>query len=132
MPLIKWDDALFSVQNEELDNHHKKIVDLINELHSAMMKRTGMQTLPTILAELKSYVEYHFKAEEKLMLHAGYPQYSEHKQKHCDFINDLAALLQKHEWGNREVGIDTIEFLKAWLFKHIQLSDKKYVPYLNK
>lgn len=131
MPLIKWDDALFSVHNEELDSHHKKIVDLINQLHTAMMKRTGVQTLPVILAELKSYIDYHFKAEEKMMRLAGFPDYDEHKLKHSEFVDQLSQILQKHEWGSREVGIDTIELLKEWLFKHIQMSDKKYVPYLK-
>jgi hemerythrin len=132
MPLIKWDDSLFSVQNEEFDKHHKKLVDLINELHSAMMKRTGKEALRVILIELKKYTEYHFKAEEKQLLLVNYPDFESHKKQHTDFVQELETLIRNYEWGKREVGIDTMEFLKEWLFKHIQMSDKKYTPYLKK
>jgi hemerythrin len=132
MPLIKWDDALFSVQNEEFDNHHKKLVDMINELHSAMMKRTGKEALKEILWELKKYTEYHFKAEEKQLLLVNYPDFENHKKQHTDFVQELEILIRNYEWGKREVGIDTMEFLKEWLFKHIQMTDKRYVPYLKK
>lgn len=132
MPLIKWDDALFSVNHAEFDNHHKKLVDLINELHSAMMKRTGKEALKEILLELKKYTEYHFKAEENQMITANYPDFENHKKQHSDFVKELENLIQSYEWGKREVGIDTMEFLKEWLFKHIQMTDKKYVPYLKK
>ena len=66
MPLITWTDNL-SVNHTEIDNQHKKLVDLINILFDAMKAGKGTDVLNKIFAELTSYTIYHFTYEEKLM-----------------------------------------------------------------
>jgi hemerythrin len=130
MSLIEWNNALYSVRIAEFDNDHKKLVQLLNELHSAMMKGQGKEKLNLIFQELKAYTEYHFKAEEEKMAANGYPALEEHKKQHHELITKLELLSKDFENGKREISIETFKFLKEWIFNHIQVVDKKYTPYL--
>ncbi len=67
MELIVWNHEKFSVNVKQFDDHHKKNVNFINILHSAMMEGKGKIVLLDILKELNEYIKYHFKAEEELM-----------------------------------------------------------------
>jgi hemerythrin len=132
MQLIEWDDSLYSVSIDEFDNHHKKLVGFINKLHQAMLNGQGKKVLQDILNELQEYTNYHFAAEEKQMQECNYPEYPEHKTQHEDLTQQLSDIIQNYHWGKREISIDTLKFLKEWLFRHIQVSDKKYTPYMKK
>lgn len=132
MALIDWDDALYSVKIKEFDEHHKKILHFINDLHKAMMEGRGKDIIRKIFTELSDYTHYHFQAEEKEMQAANYPGYTEHKQQHDMLIQQLSELMDDFDSGKREVSIDTFRFLKEWLFNHIQVTDKKYTPFLRK
>jgi hemerythrin len=132
MSLIEWNNALYSVQINEFDNDHKKLLQFINDLHTSMLKGQGKEKLSQILVELKAYTQYHFTAEEKQMAAAGYPDLEQHKKYHSDLIKQLSELIKDFEYGKREASIETFRFLKEWLFNHIQVADKKYVPWLKK
>jgi hemerythrin len=40
MPIIEWADAL-SVNVKEIDDQHKRLIDLINNLHDAMQAQVS-------------------------------------------------------------------------------------------
>jgi hemerythrin-like metal-binding protein len=132
MTLIEWNNALYSVKIEAIDKDHQKLLQFINDLHQAMLTGQGKETLSKILKELQAYTKYHFEAEETLMAKAGYPELEEHKLLHRDLEKQLAELIKDYGYGKREVTIETFRFLKEWLFQHIQVVDKKYVPWLTK
>jgi len=132
MSLVEWNNALYSVKIEEFDNDHKKLLQFINDLHSAMLKGKGKETLSQIFEELKTYTLYHFAAEEKQMEQAGFPELEAHRQQHLLLIDQLNNLMSDYNSGKREVSIDTFRLLKEWLFNHIQVVDKKYTPWLLK
>jgi hemerythrin len=132
MALIEWSNALYSVKVDEFDNDHKKLMQLINDLHEAMLRGKGRDKLSLILKDLYIYTENHFIAEEKQMAAAGYPEMEEHKKEHRNLIEKLDQLNRDYEAGKREVSIETFKFLKEWLFNHIQVVDRKYTPWLIK
>lgn len=66
MSLITWSDS-YSVKNMQMDDQHRKLVDLINDLHGAMKLGQGRQKLGTILDALVDYTRTHFRSEELLM-----------------------------------------------------------------
>jgi len=132
MSLLEWTNAQYSVNIEEFDNDHKKLLQFINELHEAMLKGQGKEKLSQILDELMAYTQYHFTAEEKEMAKAGYPELEEHSQLHNKLIEQLKELIKDFKLGKREASIETSRFLKEWLFNHIQVADRKYVPWLKK
>ena len=81
MGLIKW-NSFYSVHIDELDEQHKELIHLINEMYDAMKNGKGTDALGSILSELVEYTKYHFDAEEKLFLQYGYPE----REAHAKFI----------------------------------------------
>jgi hemerythrin-like metal-binding protein len=62
--LIVWSDEL-SVNIEEIDKQHKKLIDVINVLFNAMIEGKTQNIIDTIIDDLIDYAKYHFSTEEK-------------------------------------------------------------------
>ncbi|MFO8068021.1 MAG: bacteriohemerythrin [Bacteroidales bacterium] len=131
MALFNWNQS-YSVEIDKFDNHHKKIIDLINNLHESMMQGKGKELLGGILNELKDYTQYHFREEELDMAKYGYLEYFDHKQKHKDLIKQLDELIEKNKTGSKEITIETFNFIKKWLTDHIKGVDKRYSSFFIK
>lgn len=130
MALIEW-KADYSVNIAEIDDQHKKLVDLINTLHAAILSGTGKDALTHILADLVDYTLNHFATEEKFFDEYDYPESESHKQKHQDLVQQVAALQKKQADGEKVLTMDVMNFLRDWLQDHILGTDKKFGPYLN-
>jgi len=122
---VTWSDEL-SVGIEEIDNQHKVLVDLINEMHTAIQERRGSEAVQHVLSKLADYTRIHFAVEESLMRLLGYPGYDEHKAKHEELIAHMVELQEKVASGKTAISFELMHFLKLWLTKHIMESDKEY------
>lgn len=130
MPIMSWTDT-YSTGIAEIDQQHKKLIDLINSLHDAMAKGQGKIVLGKTLGELIHYCASHFAVEEKLFDKHGYPEADEHKDKHQKMTSKVLALQQQFEQGKATLTIEVMDFLQQWLDKHILGTDKKYAPFLK-
>jgi hemerythrin len=128
--LFPWKDT-YKVNIEVVDSQHRVLVDLINELHQAMMAGTGKEHLSKILANLIAYTKAHFKAEEGLMLTNQYPDFTNHKAEHDRFTKTIMNYQSKFQNNDFGLTVQVMGFLKEWLLKHIMGVDKKYVPHLS-
>jgi len=88
--MIQW-ESKYETGVEEIDNQHKKLVGMINELYSAIKSGEGKKVLDKILQELASYVDIHFGTEEKYMEEFNYPGYLSHKREHDNFTEKVLA-----------------------------------------
>ncbi len=128
--LFPWSDT-YSVNIGIIDTQHKNLVNIINELHQAMITGKAKQDLGLILSKLVKYTQVHFKTEENFMESRHYPDYAAHKSKHqglTETVLDFQSKFQKDELG---LTIEIMDFLKDWLGKHILGTDKKYTSFLN-
>jgi hemerythrin len=128
--LLPWSDT-YSVKIAAVDSQHKVLVDLMNELHQAMIARKSTEILGAVLANLVKYTKSHFAVEEGLMRVNQYPDLLNHKAEHEQFTQTIMGFqgrFQKHEAA---MSIEVMDFLKEWLIKHIMGVDKKYVPHLS-
>ena len=131
MALINWTPA-YSVQIPQIDEQHKMLVQMINQLHEAMSTGQGRNVLKPLLGNLVQYTVTHFAFEEQAMQRANYPDFQEHRQQHellKQQVQDMQARLNS---GELSLTIDMLNFLRDWLVKHIQGADQKYVPFLAK
>jgi hemerythrin-like metal-binding protein len=129
MSLITWNDS-YSVKVNEMDNQHKKLVDLINTMHDAMKVGKGKEIIGEISKALLDYTKRHFNAEEMLMKLHNYPGYEEQKRVHNQLVSEILDIQKKFEAGT-VISQEVITFLKNWLVNHIQGMDQKYGSYLN-
>jgi hemerythrin len=125
MPLIEWSDSL-SVDVTEIDQQHKKLIGMINDLHEAMLQRKGAGVLASLLDGMAAYADDHFKVEERYFDRFGYPDAPDHRKKHADFIAKVDDF--KSKFAANEVGmtVEVMSFLSSWLQNHIKGEDKKY------
>ena len=130
MAIIAWKDD-YSVKVREWDNHHKKIIEAINELHEAMSSGKGKNALEGIIIGLVSYADYHFAAEERKMLKHNYPDYTEHRYKHQKMLSKVRSLIEDYKQGKMDLSHEVSNFLSNWLNKHIAVTDKQYSSFMN-
>jgi methyl-accepting chemotaxis protein len=128
--LMNWNEA-FSVNIQEIDSHHQKLVELINQVYRGKALNLGVKVIGKTLDDLVDYTKYNFEYEEKLFEGQGYPQADEHKEKHKILIGQVMDFYNKFKMGKAEVDDDLLSFLKDWLTKHIMGTDKKYSAFLN-
>lgn len=130
MAMFEWKDE-YSVNIKEIDDQHKQLVAMVNELHEAMMQQRAKDALGGLLNKLVSYCANHFAVEERLMETHGYPDFASHKAKHEKMTAKVAALQSDFKSGKVNLTIEVSQFLKDWLDKHILGTDKKYAAHLN-
>jgi hemerythrin len=130
MALMNWTND-FSVNIKEIDEQHKKLMAMINDLHAAMLAGKAKEAIGPILNGLIDYTKTHFAMEEQLMTKHQYTGYLSHKAAHDALTKQVMDLKTKFSEGKALVTMDIMTFLKDWLTKHIQETDKKYGPFFN-
>lgn len=131
MTLFKWDESKYGVGVAEFDQHHERLVELINQLHDAMKSGEGKDRLGDIVEEMKDYTAYHFAAEEKLMGRYGYDGLDEQRVQHENFVDRVSEFEKDLKSGKITLTMDVMNFLKDWLTSHIQKSDAKYEDFFH-
>jgi len=123
--LFEWDESM-NVGYDQINEQHKKLISLINELHSAMLEGKSKDVMSGILGELKDYTVYHFKTEEDLFDKFDYSETNDHKTEHQAFVLKVGDFISEFESGKVGVSLELMNFLKNWLIQHIKGSDMKY------
>lgn len=128
---IEWSDAL-SVGVKEIDNQHKKLINMINELNTAIQGGWGKEARKDVIDKLVEYTRVHFATEESVMSIAGYPDVEAHKKQHENLILMVNDYVKKYEQDPDTSSYDLLFFLKKWLTEHIIKTDKRLGGYLVK
>jgi methyl-accepting chemotaxis protein len=128
--LIPWNKSL-SIGLDYIDNQHKVLIKLINDLHRAMKAGKSTSTSGAILDQLIEYTETHFANEEKLFKKFRYSEYENHKKVHTGLVNQVKGLKNQFMSGDGTLSVELMDFLQSWLKDHILKVDKKYVPFLR-
>lgn len=130
MAMIVWQDD-YSVDIQEIDEQHKSLVRLINQLYEALASKQHRDQVAKILDELIDYTVIHFAVEETLMRIFHYPEYDEHKLSHDHIAQKVRAFQQDFNSGEANVDMELLLFLKNWLTQHIVQVDKRYSAHLT-
>lgn len=129
MATFTWNDS-YSVNIKILDEQHKKLFAMIDELHNAMSSGKGKEVIGNVLDEMLEYTKTHFTTEEKLLEKYHYPRLSAQQKEHAAFVQKVSEMQQKMKAGSLTLSIEVSQFLKDWLTKHILGSDKEYGQFL--
>lgn len=130
MAYVNWSDEL-SVNVAEIDEQHKQLVSMINDLHDAMTQGQGTEVLGRIVDGLIDYTRVHFDAEEKAFDASAYPDAEAHKRQHDQFVDKVVDFKHGFDEGRILLSLDVMSFLSDWLVDHIKVSDREYAPYVN-
>jgi hemerythrin len=126
MSFFVWENK-YATGIESIDNDHRKLVELIDQLYTAMSQGRAKEVLQDIISGLVDYSKFHFNREETFMKSVGFIDFDDHKSTHDAFINKVKDFQQKLEHGKTNISIEVITFLRDWLLVHILNVDQKYI-----
>lgn len=127
---VEWRDE-YSVGIESIDNDHKRLLNLINQLQTAVHYQTGEQFEREALDAVVDYTRGHFQREEELMESHDYPELEAHRAEHRQMIERVDGMLEEYR-RNPQSGLeDAVQYLKNWLIHHINGTDQAYSGYLH-
>jgi hemerythrin len=125
MPLIEWDDEKLSVGVELIDNQHKMLIHIINQLSKAI-DSNDLTVITQVFTQLYDYTEYHFSTEETCFGLLNNKDTDIHILQHRNFIKKLSSIKDKHD-KEKTLPADLLLFLTDWLVSHIQVEDRKFI-----
>jgi len=133
MDYIIW-SSMLSVHVPYIDNQHKKIFSLMNDLYSALKNTENEVILFQKLNDFVHYTKMHFKDEEDILELVKYPsaRLKRHKRIHDRIIEQMFKLNQQLEKGDDDILYNMEYFLNSWVIRHILVNDKEYQPYLSR
>lgn len=117
--MIKWDNDTFSVGHKEIDEQHKFLINIINELTENIDQNNINNK---IIDKLFEYMKFHFLTEEKYFLKYNYVDTNKHIKEHNTFVNYIIKIYNEKNVDYLEL----LSFLQGWLITHIKNSDMKY------
>jgi hemerythrin len=129
MALLEWTEKM-SVGIDTIDADHKKLLDLVNELHAVVRKKESPANIGRVLRDLISYTDYHFQAEEQLLRLLRFPDLEHHKLVHDSLRKRVTELEERYRDCPEKAGVKMFDFLSDWLMRHILGEDMKYKPLL--
>ena len=128
---FKWNDNM-SVRSEEIDNQHKKLIGLLNEMYTAFMNKQHNERVGPIIDQMASYALYHFETEEKYFAAFHYERSAEHILEHLEFRQKVQEFVEKFKQNNSALTYNVMNFLRNWLNNHILDTDRKYIDCFTK
>ncbi len=124
MQILQWHDD-YSVNNDELDSHHKALFEIVNSISDCCSGADDQQYYAAIIADLEQYAICHFRSEELYMEEIGYVDIDSHIMEHNEFECRIAGMRDSSHCTDSALRSELIGFLGKWLLNHVITEDKK-------
>ncbi|RFF28385.1 MULTISPECIES: bacteriohemerythrin [unclassified Wenzhouxiangella] len=110
----------------DIDQQHRRLVSLLNQVASAAVDDSTDINLDELLDELTAYAHYHFEDEEALWARylEGEKVLADHRKYHSGFVEKVGELYQSRKC-RRETLHEILSFLTHWLARHILQNDRE-------
>jgi len=130
MALFTWDPRL-AIEVPEIDDEHAQLFAAADQLHAAIGQGVSKESVRAHLASLIDHSQAHFAHEEQLMIRCGYPEFQEHKAQHKYLMERILQF--QRDFVPRRAALEAamLRFLKDWLIRHIDESDRKIAAHLH-
>ncbi len=124
--IFPWDEH-FNTGLATVDEQHRQLVRLINQLASHVAYGAARDELARVFDELTAYTVYHFSTEEGIWRNylPGDDSEAAHREVHAEFVSRVAQFrAAQNDRPSREVAEEALGFLARWLASHILESDR--------
>ncbi len=126
---IAWRDE-FSIGISAIDDQHKKLLDLLNQLNAFDHGQSGQSVQPNplmnMLDSLSEYAAHHFSQEEALMRNhlPASKNTTDHIVAHRSYWTIIVALKNRLQKGDAKVNAELVDYLNRWWINHILKIDQ--------
>ena len=131
MTIIQWDESM-NVGIEGIDADHKGLVEILNKLYDALIRKESKEVMCNVLGTLVDHTIEHFKFEEECFEKMDYPDAEKHKVEHRGLVDRIIDIQEQHNNGELLISVELLDFFKDWLVDHIQGSDMSFGAFYNK
>lgn len=122
---LLWKDE-YSVNVKEIDDQHKQLFDVINNLIQVINTTPKEETIKEIIGEIAKYKAAHFATEEKYFHQFNFAGTTEHEAAHKMFNQKVGEIQSSHTGDIIALAFALIDFLEDWLLEHLVNMDQKY------
>ena len=126
---IHWKDE-YNVNVSIIDEHHKKFVQILNNLNRMIREEPCKDNVSDIFFALANYAEHYLLQEEIYFKNYKYPNFQQHKAAHQNFIDRIIRFREDYEKHEPDVCVEMSEFLQDWFRQHILEYDRDAVEFL--
>lgn len=131
MDIIKWRES-YETGVEEMDEQHKKLIELINTMYRVMRQQQDGAAVDEVLNEMTNYAAMHFQAEEAMLKDKSYHGYESHVALHAEYIKTIERLKSEYQTDPAAAEKKIYTFLRNWWLDHIVKEDSQYGSVLAK
>jgi len=121
--IVTWSDEAYGLGHELIDSQHKRLIEMINDLHDALARGQVTEGVRRGIIGIVEYTQTHFADEERVMEELGWPGLKEHRKKHHALIRDVQRLLIRLRSGEDVGPLELLGFFRQWLIEHIEGED---------
>ena len=133
--LVTW-SARYSVGIKLLDEQHKGLFNLVNEMYNHVNNNDDEEAewayFQSIIKQVVDHIKKHFATEEIIMKETKFQGYAEHKKVHDSFILSMVDIIKKFDEKKRVPLKSLINSIKDWILTHIAIVDKQDFEHLIK
>jgi len=124
--VFPWNEN-FETGNEQIDEQHKKLVELLNKLANTLVRDETIE-INEAFDELADYANYHFEQEEAIW--SEYFQedswFTSHQLSHSTFLPKVLELREREmDRPLQDIIESIVKFLIRWLAFHIIDDDRR-------
>ncbi len=121
--IFPW-NPLFEVGVKKIDDQHKELVRMINEICTCVLSPDNYEeTIANLFLSLIDYVDFHFKSEEQYYEQNLLPKsmLDSHKEYHAEFVIQVHKYKKRYETEiDKHANLERIlAALVMWLAEHI-------------
>jgi hemerythrin-like metal-binding protein len=117
-----WNENL-SVGIDIIDEHHRYLLDLINDLYEVVINKRGAREVARLIKALDAYAKVHFRSEEMMMEHYKFDGIKRQEVQHHAFEAKIREFYEELHANPLVAQFDVLSYLRDWLVHHILVED---------
>ena len=120
--MLEWLPS-WSTGVEEIDNQHKKILVIINDILAEINSGEDQISLNSLLEKLANYAREHFETEETYLDTMGYELFHSHQDQHNTYLDVVSDFWLSGKYRDEKYREELVEFIQNWWKTHILVED---------
>lgn len=128
--IIEWDEK-YCINEPELDECRKQLLDMFNSLIEMKANKGTAKDVANLVTEINDFSKIFFSKEEKLLATKGYPDLDPHSKGHRRFIKKAIGLRREIAEDVDNLELEDIVTLRDLLIMHFESADTQFLPFLR-
>lgn len=114
-----------------IDEQHRRLFEALNRVQDAVVHESTKEEIRGLVQALMADTREHFRTEEAIMAHHGFPDRLAHIREHEMLTEKLEDLYQRFEGSQDSMALMLTTFMGGWLRHHISEGDFSYAQYIK-